>query len=118
MPSSREAGERINNVKFAQIDTCRRGFAAIIFRVVPVPRRRFAARAKSGATPASIMAILHCSRCQTLFPLSRPRRVGNLWYALCADCKQDTEVEPVAASGARAPSFRVKAERSASARPA
>lgn len=61
------------------------------------------------------MAVLNCSRCQTLFPLSRPRRVGNIWYALCADCKQDTEVEPVEHMGVRESTFRVK--RAANVRP-
>ncbi|MFN0162349.1 MAG: hypothetical protein ACKVQQ_14045 [Burkholderiales bacterium] len=62
------------------------------------------------------MQVLHCSRCQTLFPLSHPRRVGNVWYALCGDCKQDTEVEPVLRSEEHEHAFRVKQAAGAASR--
>jgi hypothetical protein len=57
------------------------------------------------------MSILRCTHCESIFPLSAPRALGDNWYARCADCMRETEVEPVPSAESGKPAFRIKARK-------
>lgn len=77
---------------------------------VPTPGREPASLRNPGDAPRS-HTILHCRRCKTIFPLSAPRQIGNVWYAQCGDCLYETEVEPEWPGVESEPTFRIRKRR-------
>ena len=53
------------------------------------------------------MQQLDCATCRSS-PLRAPQLVGEVWYALCAQCLFETEVEALGGSVDAVAAFRVK----------